>query len=107
MKIKLKITIEQLSAVINFANNYLLSHVSDEIERINLKGFISSGMKKIISLSENNTPKDKVKTITFDVNCINAIHVAMYKREAELCPFLTAMYNDIYIQSRKQLNLSQ
>lgn len=106
MKIKLRITIEQLNAVISFVNNFLTTYrPNDEIQRINLKGFISSGMKKIITLSENNTPKDKVKTITFDINCVQAVYKAMFERENELCPYLTAMYNDIYIQTRKQLNL--
>jgi hypothetical protein len=104
MKIKLRITIEQLSSVLVFVNGYL-QDVNDEIVRINLKGFISSSMKKIITLTENNTPKDKIKTITFDVNCISAVYTAMYNREKDLCPFLTAMYVDIYSQTRKQLNL--
>jgi len=110
MKIKIKISIEHLSILIDFVKRYMDFYnyldKDEPMQYINLKGFVHFGMKKIITASENSQPKNKVKTISFDVNQINATYTAMFRKEADLCPLLTALYNDIYIQTSKQLRLT-
>lgn len=110
MKVKLKITIEQLGFLIDFVRGYLKTEQGklglSTLEGINLKSFIHFAMKKIIHASENSQLKSKPKTIAFDINVISAVEHSMWMNEENLTPYYLSLYIDMREQIRKQRMLA-
>lgn len=105
MKVKVKLSIAQYWELLNYLQKSTFFGLT-ELQILNIRLFITSGLKKLIDLNALYPyNKSKIKIFSIDINQYIAItNILMLERDL-LCPYMLATYLIIIDQHRTLISL--
>ena len=86
MKVKIKLTISQFKALLDYLHKVIYYDVTPStpiiipasyLQLINLKAFLAQGYKKVIDFNSTNVNALKEKTFTVEINQMHAVMFAL------------------------------
>lgn len=106
MKVKCKISIQQFWALLNYLQNNNFDGLT-ELQILNIRLFITSGLKKLIDLN-NLYPynKSKVKIFSIDINQYTAIMAQLTNDCKNLEPYILCTFVMLQQQNKQLLHLN-